>query len=132
MAFGSMSVYLTLKELEKIGNGSDFYKAKIDYYSPKHIVIAINSSFSIGWVAFLELKKRNGDDFKVTHFYDTFVIVDNIYGLRHSGSLHGKPKTKNEFYKRLAKFKENMLKIEKEIKHLIVLDKKKSILKDFM
>lgn len=127
-----MSVYLTLKEIEKIVNDSDFYEAKIDYYSPKQIVIAIKSSFSFGWFAFLELKKRNGDDFKVTHFYDTFVIVDNNYGLRHSGSSHGKPKTKNEFYKRLAKFKENMLKIEKEIKHLIVLDKKKSILKDFM
>lgn len=78
------------------------------------------------------IKKRNGNNFKVTHFYDTFIIVDNEYGLRHSGSSHGKPKTKNELYKRLTKFKENMLKIEKEIKNLIVLGKKKSILKDFM
>lgn len=127
-----MSVYITLKELEKIGNDSDFYKAKIDYYSPKHIVIAIKSSFSIGWVALLELKKRNGNNYKVTHFYDNFMIADNVYCLKHSGSSNGKPKTKNEFYKRLAKFKENMLKSEKEIKNLKVLDKKKSILKDFV
>lgn len=126
-----MSVYLTLKELEKIGNGSDCYEAKIDYYTPTSIVIAIKSTFSIGWVALLEFKKRNENNYKVTHFYDNFIIVDNTYGLKHSGSSHGKPKTKNEFYKRLAKFKENILKIEKDIKNLKVLDKKKSILKDF-
>lgn len=127
-----MSVYITLKEIEKIVYGSDLYEAKVDIYTPTSIVIAIKSSFSIGWVALLELKKRNGNNYKVTHFYDNFMIADNVYCLKHSGSSHGKPKTKNEFYKRLAKFKENMLKIEKEIKNLKVLDKKKSILKDFV
>ena len=52
-----MSVYITLKEIKKIVCGSDLYEAKVDYYTPTSIVIAIKSSFSIGWVALLELKK---------------------------------------------------------------------------
>ena len=89
----------------------------------------------MGWQAVLVLKKRNGNNYKVTHFYDVIDwVVDNNskqYFLRHKTSVYGKPKTANELYKRLAKLKENIKKMEKEAKQYKVFKKKLDINKDF-
>lgn len=83
----------------------------------------------------LTLKKRNGNNYKVTHFYD---VIDGFrddngkqYLLRYKTSVYGKPKTANELYKRLAKLKENIKKMEKEAKQYKVFKKKLDINKDF-
>lgn len=131
-----MSVYLTLSQVNKIVYGLGLYDAKlVEYRGLNNYEIRIKSSSFMGWQELLSLKKRNGNNYKVTQFNDVIDWFNNgscrEYLLRYKTSVYGKPKTANELYKRLAKFKENMLKIEKEIKNLKVLDKKKSILKDF-
>lgn len=131
-----MSVYLTLSQVNKIVYGLGLYDAKLtNYPSWQGYEISIKSPSFMGWQAVLVLKKRNGNNYKVTHFYDVIDwVVDNNskqYFLRHKTSVYGKPKTANELYKRLAKLKENIKKMEKEAKQYKVFKKKLDINKDF-
>ena len=131
-----MSVYLTLSQVNKIVYGLGLYDAKLtNYPSWQGYEISIKSPSFMGWQAVLVLKKRNGNNYKVTHFYDVIDwVVDNNskqYFLRHKTSVYGKPKTANELYKRLAKLKENIKKMEKEAKQYKVFKKKLDINKGF-
>ena len=128
-----MSVYLTLSQVNKIVYGLGLYDAKLtDYPTWLGYEISIKSPSFIGRQVVLSLKKRNGNNYKVTHFYD---VIDRFGGdnylLRHKTSVNGKPKTANELYKRLAKLKENIKKMEKEAKQYKVFKKKLEILKEF-
>lgn len=131
-----MSVYLTLSQVNKIVYGLGLYNAKLtDYPSWQGYEISIKSPSFMGWQVVLALKKRNGNNYKVTHFYD---VIDGFnsssskeYLLRYKTSVYGKPKTANELYKRLAKLKENIKKMEKEAKEYKVFKKKLELLKDF-
>lgn len=131
-----MSVYLTLSQVNKIVYGLGLYDAKlVDYRGLNSYEISIKSPSFIGWQVVLNLKKRNGNNYKVTHFYD---VIDGfnssnskVYLLRYKTSVYGKPKTANELYKRLAKLKENIKKMEKEAKQYKVFKKKLELLKDF-
>ena len=130
-----MSVYLTLSQVNKIVYGLGLYDAKLTDCSWLGYDISIKSPSFMGWQAVLVLKKRNGNNYKVTHFYDVIDwVVDNNskqYFLRHKTSVYGKPKTANELYKRLAKLKENIKKMEKEAKQYKVFKKKLDINKYF-
>ena len=129
-----MSVYLTLSQVNKIIYGLDLYNAKLvlaDYPSLRNYEIYIKSPSFMGWQVVLSLKKRNGNNYKVTHFYDVIERFDKEYILLHKTSVYGKPKTANELYKRLAKLKENIKKMEKEAKQYKVFEKKLEILKEF-
>ncbi len=131
-----MSVYLTLSQVNKIVYGLGLYDAKlVDYRYLNSYEISIKSPSFIGWQTVLFLKKRNGNNYKVTHFYDVVDgFVDNNskqYLLRYKTSVYGKPKTANELYKRLAKLKENIKKMEQESKQYKVFKKKLELLKDF-
>ena len=131
-----MSVYLTLSQVNKIVYGLGLYDAKLtDYPSWQGYEISIKSPSFMGWQVVLALKKRNGNNYKVTHFYD---VIDGFnssnskeYLLRYKTSVYGKPKTANELYKRLAKLKENIKKMEMEAKQYKVFKKKLELLKDF-
>lgn len=128
-----MSVYLTLSQVNKIVYGLGLYDAKLtDYPTWLGYEISIKSPSFIGRQVVLSLKKRNGNNYKVTHFYD---VIDRFGGdnylLRHKTSVYGKPKTANELYKRLAKLKENIKKMEMEAKQYKVFKKKLELLKDF-
>jgi hypothetical protein len=131
-----MSVYLTLSQVNKIVYGLGLYNAKlVDYRGLNSYEIKIKSQSFIGWQEVLSLKRRNGNNFKVTQFND---VIDGFrddngkqYLLRYKTSVYGKPKTANELYKRLAKLKENIKKMEKEAKQYKVFEKKLEILKDF-
>lgn len=131
-----MSVYLTLSQVNKIVYGLGLYDAKMTIYpSCQGYKIRIKSPSFMGWQVVLALKKRNGNNYKVTHFYD---VIDGFnsssskeYLLRYKTSVYGKPKTANELYKRLARLKENIKKMEKEAKQYKVFKKKLEILKDF-
>lgn len=131
-----MSVYLTLSQVNKIVYGLGLYDAKfVDYRSLNCYEISIKSPSFMGWQVVLTLKKRNGNNYKVTMFYD---VIDGFnsssgkeYLLRYKTSVYGKPKTANELYKRLAKLKENIKKMEKEAKEYKVFKKKLELLKDF-
>lgn len=131
-----MSVYLTLSQVNKIVYGLVLYDAKLsDYPSWEGYEISIKSPSFMGWQVVLALKKRNGNNYKVTHFYDVIdefsVNSSKQYLLRYKTSVYGKPKTANELYKRLAKLKENIKKMEKEAKQYKVFKKKLDINKDF-
>lgn len=131
-----MSVYLTLSQVNKIIYGLGLYDAKlIDYSTLRLYEISIKSPSFMGRQVVLTLKKRNGNNFKVTHFSDVIDGFNNNknkqYFLRYKTSVYGKPKTTNELYKRLAKLKENITKMEKEAKQYKVFKKKLEILKDF-
>jgi hypothetical protein len=131
-----MSVYLTLSQVNKIVYGLGLYNAKlVDYRGLNSYEIKIKSPSFMGWQEVLSLKRRNGNNFKVTQFND---VIDGFrddngkqYLLRYKTSVYGKPKTANELYKRLAKLKENIKKMEKEAKQYKVFEKKLEILKDF-
>lgn len=131
-----MSVYLTLSQVNKIVYGLGLYNAKLNDYSALQCYeICIKSPSFMGWQVVLSLKKRNGNNYKVTHFYD---VIDGFnsssskeYLLRYKTSVYGKPKTANELYKRLAKLKENIKKMELEAKQYKVFKKKLELLKDF-
>jgi hypothetical protein len=131
-----MSVYLTLSQVNKIVYGLGLYNAKlVDYRGLNSYEIKIKSQSFMGWQEVLSLKRRNGNNFKVTQFND---VIDGFrddngkqYLLRYKTSVYGKPKTANELYKRLAKLKENIKKMEKEAKQYKVFEKKLEILKDF-
>jgi hypothetical protein len=127
-----MSVYLTLSQVNKIVYGLGLYDAKlVDYYG-LHYEISISSPSFVGWQMVLELKKRNGNNYKVTHLYDVITrFGGGRYLLRYNTSVYGKPKTANELYKRLAKLKENIKKMEKEVKQYKVFKKKLEIIKEF-
>ena len=130
-----MSVYLTLSQVNKIVYGLGLYDAKLTDCSWLGYDISIKSPSFMGWQAVLVLKKRNGNNYKVTHFYDVIdefrVNSSKQYLLRYKTSVYGKPKTANELYKRLAKLKENIKKMEKEAKQYKVFKKKLDINKDF-
>lgn len=127
-----MSVYLTLSQVNKIVYGLGLYDAKlVDYRGLNSYEISIKSPSFMGWQVVLDLKKRNGNNYKVTHFYDVIDGFSHEYLLRYKTSVYGKPKTANELYKRLAKLKENIKKMEKEAKQYKVFEKKLEILKDF-
>lgn len=130
-----MSVYLTLSQVNKIVYGLGLYDAKLTDCSWLGYDISIKSPSFMGWQAVLVLKKRNGNNYKVTHFYDMIDgFVNNNskqYFLRYKTSVYGKPNTANELYKRLAKLKENIKKMEKEAKQYKVFKKKLGIEKDF-
>jgi hypothetical protein len=112
------------------------YNAKlVEYRGLNSYEIKIKSPSFMGWQEVLSLKRRNGNNFKVTQFND---VIDGFrddngkqYLLRYKTSVYGKPKTANELYKRLAKLKENIKKMEKEAKQYKVFEKKLEILKDF-
>jgi hypothetical protein len=131
-----MSVYLTLSQVNKIVYGLGLYNAKfVEYRGLNSYEIKIKSQSFMGWQEVLSLKRRNGNNFKVTQFND---VIDGFrddngkqYLLRYKTSVYGKPKTANELYKRLAKLKENIKKMEKEAKQYKVFEKKLEILKDF-
>lgn len=131
-----MSVYLTLSQVNKIVYGLGLYDAKlVDYPTLRYYEISIKSPSFMGWQVVLALKKRNGNNYKVTHFYD---VIDEFnsssskeYLLLYKTSVYGKPKTANELYKRLAKLKENIKKMEMEAKQYKVFKKKLELLKDF-
>lgn len=131
-----MSVYLTLSQVNKIVYGLGLYDAKLtNYPSWQGYEISIKSPSFMGWQVVLALKKRNGNNYKVIHFYD---VIDGFrddngkqYLLRYKTSVYGKPKTANELYKRLAKLKENIKKMEMEAKQYKVFKKKLDINKDF-
>jgi hypothetical protein len=131
-----MSVYLTLSQVNKIVYGLGLYNAKlVDYRGLNSYEIKIKSQSFMGWQEVLSLKRRNGNNFKVTQFND---VIDGFrddngkqYLLRYKTSVYGKPKTANELYKRLAKLKENIKKMEKEANQYKVFEKKLEILKDF-
>lgn len=128
-----MSVYLTLNQINKIVYGLGLYDAELVVY-PRwpRCEIKIKSQLLIGWQAVLFFKKRNSNSYKVTHFFDVIERISNVnYHLRYKTSVYGKPKTKNELYKRLAKFKENIKKMEKEAKQYKMFEKKLEIEKDF-
>ena len=128
-----MSVYLTLSQVNKIVYGLGLYNAKFaEYRCLNSYGISIKSTAFMGWQDVLTFKKRNGNNYKVTHFYDVIERFSNgEYFLRHKTSVYGKPKTANELYKRLAKLKENLKQMEKEAKEYKVFKKKLEILKDF-
>ena len=131
-----MSVYLTLSQVNKIVYWLGLYDAKlVDYRYLNSYEICIKSPSFMGWQTVLFLKKRNGNNYKVTHFYDVIDgFVDNNskqYLLRYKTSVYGKPKTANELYKRLAKLKENIKNMEQEAKQYKVFKKKLELLKDF-
>ena len=127
-----MSVYLTLSQVNKIVYGLGLYDAKlVDYRGLNSYEISIKSPSFMGWQVVLALKKRNGNNYKVTHFYDVIERFSKEYILLHKTSVYGKPKTANELYKRLAKLKENIKKMEKEAKQYKVFKKKLELLKDF-
>lgn len=127
-----MSVYLTLSQVNKIVYGLGLYDAKLTGYpSWRCYEISIKSPSFMGWQVVLSLKKRNGNNYKVTHFYDVIERFSKEYLLLHKTSVYGKPKTANELYKRLAKLKENIKKMEKEAKQNKAFEKKLEILKDF-
>ena len=66
-----MSVYLTLSQVNKIVYGLGLYNAKLsDYSTWQGYEIKIKSPSFMGWQVVLSLKKRNGNNYKVTHFYD--------------------------------------------------------------
>ena len=126
-----MSVYLTLSQVNKIVYGLGLYDAKLDdnglYYE-----ISISSPSFVGRQVILNFKRRSGNNYKVTNFYDVFFgFGGGKYLLRYNTSVYGKPKTANELYKRLAKLKENIKKMEKESKQNKIIEKKIEILKDF-
>ena len=131
-----MSVYLTLSQVNKIVYGLGLYDAKlVDYPTMRFYEISIKSPTFMGWKVVLSLKKRNGNNYKITMFYD---VIDGFnssngkeYLLRYKTSVYGKPKTANELYKRLAKLKENIKKMEQEAKQYKVFKKKLELLKDF-
>lgn len=130
-----MSVYLTLSQVNKIVYGLGLYDAKlVDYYG-LHYEISISSPSFVEWQVVLELKRRNANNYKVTHFYDVITRFGGgkytKYLLRYNTSVYGKPKTANELYKRLAKLKENIKKLEMESKQNKIFEKKLEILKDF-
>ena len=95
-----MSVYLTLSQVNKIVYGLGLYDAKMTVYpSWQGYEISIKSPSFMGWQVVLALKKRNGNNYKVTHFYD---VIDGFnsssgkeYLLRYKTSVYGKPKTAN-------------------------------------
>lgn len=128
-----MSVYLTLSQVNKIVYGLGLFDAKlVDYPTMRFYEISIKSPSFMGWQVVLLLKKRNGNNYKVTHFYDVITrFGGGKYLLRHNTSVYGKPKTANELYKRLAKLKENIKKMELESKQNKIFEKKLEILKDF-
>lgn len=128
-----MSVYLTLSQVNKIVYGLGLYNAKmVDYYSLHHYEISISSPSFVGRQVVLEFKRRSGNNYKVTHLYDVITrFGGDKYILRYNTSVYGKPKTANELYKRLAKLKENIKKMEKESKQHKIFEKKLEILKDF-
>lgn len=128
-----MSVYLTLSQVNKIVYGLGLYDAKLDYYKYNFCSkIKINSPSFVGRQMVLELKRRNGNNYKVTHLYDVITrFGGGKYLLRYNTSVYGKPKTANELYKRLAKLKENIKQMEKESKQNKIFEKKLEILKDF-
>ena len=132
-----MSVYLTLSQVNKIVYGLGLYDAKLsDYPTWQGYAISIKSPFFLGGrQVVLALKKRNGNNYKVTHLMDVIGVItkvsDGKYFLKYKTSVYGKPKTTNELYKRLAKLKENIKQMEKEAKQDKVLKKKLEILKDF-
>jgi hypothetical protein len=127
-----VSVYLTLSQVNKIVYGLGLYNAKlVDYRGLNSYEIKIKSPSFMGWQEVLSLKRRNGNNFKVTQFNDVIERFSHEYLLRYKTSVYGKPKTANELYKRLAKLKENIKKMEKEAKQYKVFEKKLEILKDF-
>ncbi len=131
-----MSVYLTLSQVNKIVYWFGLYDAKLTGHSTwQGYEISIKSPSFMDWQVVLALKKRNGNNYKVIHFYDVIDgFVDNNskqYFLRYKTSVYGKPKTANELYKRLAKLKENIKKMEKEAKQYKVFKNKLDINKDF-
>ena len=127
-----MSVYLTLSQVNKIVYGLGLYNAKlVEYRGLNSYEIKIKSQSFMGWQEVLSLKKRNGNNYKVTQFNDVIERFSHEYLLRYKTSVYGKPKTANELYKRLAKLKENIKKMEKEAKQYKVFEKKLEILKDF-
>jgi hypothetical protein len=127
-----MSVYLTLSQVNKIVYGLGLYDAKLtDYPTWLGYEISIKSPSFIGRQVVLSLKKRNGNNYKVTQFNDVIERFNHEYLLRYKTSVYGKPKTANELYKRLAKLKENIKKMEQEAKEYKVFKKKLEILKDF-
>lgn len=111
-----MSVYLTLSQVNKIVYGLGLYDAKLVECGLKY-EIQIKSPSFISKQGILSLKRRNGNNYKVTHFYD---VIDKFGGgkyiLRYKTSVYGKPKTTNELYKILSKLKENIKKMEMESK----------------
>lgn len=126
-----MSVYLTLSQVNKIVYGLGLYDAKLDDYG-SYYEISISSPSFVGCQVVLKLKKRNGNNYKIIHFYDVFFSFGGgKYLIRYNTSVYGKPKTANELYKRLAKLKENIKKMEKESKQNKIIEKKIEILKDF-
>ena len=131
-----MSVYLTLSQVNKIVYGLGLYNAKlVEYRGLNNYEIKIKSPSFMGWQEVLSLKRRNGNNFKVTQFNDVIERFNSSnskeYLLRYKTSVYGKPKTANELYKRLAKLKENIKKMEQEAKEYKVFKKKLEILKDF-
>lgn len=112
----------------KIVYGLGLYDAKFFDYTRQGCEISIKSQSFMGWQVVLVLKKRNGNNYKVTHFYDVIdwfsVNSNKQYLLRYKTSVYGKPKKANELYKRLAKLKENIKKMEKEAKQYKVFKKK--------
>ena len=127
-----MSVYLTLSQVNKIVYGLGLYNAKlVEYRGLNSYEIKIKSQSFMGWQEVLSLKKRNGNNYKVTQFNDVIERFSHEYLLRYKTSVYGKPKTANELYKRLAKLKENIKKMEKEAKQYKVFEKKLELLKDF-
>ena len=130
-----MSVYLTLSQVNKIVYGLGLYDAKlvdVDYRGLNSYEIRIKSPSFMGWQTVLALKKLNGNNYKITYFYDVVERFSNgEYILLYKTSVYGKPKTANELYKRLAKLKENIKKMEKEAKQYKVFEKKLEILKEF-
>lgn len=128
-----MSVYLTLSQINKIVYGLGLYDAKLVNYKYSYCAeIKINSPSFLCSQEVLSLKKRNGNNYKVTHFFDVITrFGGGKFLLRHNTSVYGKPKTANELYKRLAKLKENIKKMEMEAKQHKIFEKKLEILKDF-
>lgn len=127
-----MSVYLTLSQVNKIVYGLGLYNAKlVEYRGLNSYEIKIKSQSFMGWQEVLSLKRRNGNNYKVTQFNDVIERFSHEYLLRYKTSVYGKPKTANELYKRLAKLKENIKKMEKEAKQYKVFEKKLELLKDF-
>ena len=127
-----MSVYLTLSQVNKIVYGLGLYDAKLSTYPTwSGYELSIKSPSFIGRQVVLSFKKRNSNNYKVTHFFDVIDRFSDGYLLRYKTSVYGKPKTANELYKRLAKLKENLTKMEKEAKQHKVFEKKLAILKDF-
>lgn len=126
-----MSVYLTLSQVNKIVYGLGLYDANLDDYG-LHYEISISSPSFVGRQVVLIFKRRSGNNYKITNFYDVFFkFGGGKYLLRYNTSVYGKPKTANELYKRLAKLKENINKMEIESKQNKIFEKKIEILKDF-